>query len=181
MSSGSNLSKHAGGHSMTIEACTSFADGHSVSTEACTSLARVCVVWRSGSSLELSSLWNAHMRVMSHEPYGVSKHIKLDYLFSSLSRLTTKLQMSLFCSGVGESNGDAIRERLNKTQILYAYFGGHHIVHFLCIHAALRWFGIASLSLEQSIYDFSNANVVLNIKVQISLNKPEQTTTECNI
>ena len=39
---GSNLCKRAGGHSMT--------------TEACTSLAQVCVVWRSGSSLELSAL-----------------------------------------------------------------------------------------------------------------------------
>ena len=32
MSSGNNLSKHAGGHSVTIEACTSLADGHSVAT-----------------------------------------------------------------------------------------------------------------------------------------------------
>ena len=38
----SNLCKHAGGHSVTIEAWTS--------------LARVCVVWNSGSSLELSAL-----------------------------------------------------------------------------------------------------------------------------
>ena len=53
---GSYLSKHAGGHSMTTEACTSLTGGHWVPTEVCTSLARVCVVWRSGSSLELSTL-----------------------------------------------------------------------------------------------------------------------------
>ena len=38
---GSNLCKHAGGHSVT--------------TKACTLLAWVCLVWRSGSSLELSA------------------------------------------------------------------------------------------------------------------------------
>ena len=41
---GSNLCKHAGGHSVT--------------TESCTSLAYVCVVCMSGSSLELSALWH---------------------------------------------------------------------------------------------------------------------------
>ena len=40
---GSNLCKHGDGYSVTIEACTS--------------LAGVCVVWRSGSSLELAALW----------------------------------------------------------------------------------------------------------------------------
>ena len=40
---GSNLSKHVGSHSVT--------------TEACNYLAPVCVVWRSGSPLELSALW----------------------------------------------------------------------------------------------------------------------------
>ena len=39
---GSNLCKYAGGHSVT--------------TEACTSLAAVCVVWRPGSSVELSAI-----------------------------------------------------------------------------------------------------------------------------
>ena len=46
----SNLCRHTGGHSMT--------------TEACTSLARVCVVWRSGSSLELSALCRKNTKVM---------------------------------------------------------------------------------------------------------------------
>ena len=32
------------------EACTLLPGGHSVTTEACTSPAKVCVVWRSGSS-----------------------------------------------------------------------------------------------------------------------------------
>ena len=45
---GSNLSKHA--------------DGHSVTTEACTSLTQVCVVWRSGSALKLSALWRLNAR-----------------------------------------------------------------------------------------------------------------------
>ena len=40
---GSNFCKHAGGHPVT--------------TEACTSLATVCVVCKSASSLELSALW----------------------------------------------------------------------------------------------------------------------------
>ena len=56
---GSNLSNHVSGHSVTTEACTSLAGGHSVTTEACTSLARVCVVWRSKSSMELSVLWSS--------------------------------------------------------------------------------------------------------------------------
>ena len=50
ISSMSNLSKHAGGHSVTTEACTSLADGHSVTTAACTSLVCVCVVWMSGTN-----------------------------------------------------------------------------------------------------------------------------------
>ena len=41
---GSSFCKHGGGQSVT--------------TGACTSLARVCVVWRSGSSLELSALFD---------------------------------------------------------------------------------------------------------------------------
>ena len=40
---GSNLSKHA--------------DGHSLTTKGCTFLSQVCVVWRSDSSLELFALW----------------------------------------------------------------------------------------------------------------------------
>ena len=43
---GSSLCKHA--------------SGHSVATEACTSLARLCVVWTSGSSMELSALCGIH-------------------------------------------------------------------------------------------------------------------------
>ena len=34
--------------------------GHSVTIEAYTTLARVCVLWRSGSSMELSALWEQH-------------------------------------------------------------------------------------------------------------------------
>ena len=49
----SNLNKHAEGHSITNEACTSLAGDHSVTTEVCTTLVRVWVIWRFGSSLEL--------------------------------------------------------------------------------------------------------------------------------
>ena len=55
---GSNLCKYSGGQSVTSEACTSHYDGHSVTTEACTLTGRVCVVWRCGSSLDLSALCN---------------------------------------------------------------------------------------------------------------------------
>ena len=54
---GSDLYKHPGGRSVTSDACISLSGGHSVTTEACTSPSKVCVVWRSGRSLELSALW----------------------------------------------------------------------------------------------------------------------------
>ena len=45
---GCNLCKHAGGHSVTIEACTSFTG--------------VCVVWRSWSSMEPFAQWGIYMK-----------------------------------------------------------------------------------------------------------------------
>ena len=104
ISSGSNLSKHAGGHSVTTEACTSLADGHSVATEACTSLACVREVWRSGSSLELSVLciW-ANATMLLIRPLG-TKFNEISIEIHTFSFTLVHLKMSSgkwqpFCLG----------------------------------------------------------------------------------
>ena len=80
---GSNLCKHAGGHSVT--------------TEAHTSRAQVCVVWRSGSSLEPSLLCirpNGNGLVYSH----IHAPLDLVMLVVYLTRNTTTLTW-LLCLG----------------------------------------------------------------------------------
>ena len=67
---GSNLSKHAGRHWVT--------------TESCAWLAQVCVVWRSGSSLELSALC---IKV------ATQTHITIGWLYKHLNSDSNAMQL----------------------------------------------------------------------------------------
>ena len=70
--------------------------GHSVSSEACTSFAAACVVWRSGSSLKLFALCYIHLKFHWHIDSDVwyllfarsiSKGARLQYLEISIGSI----------------------------------------------------------------------------------------------
>ena len=98
------LEQTCGGNFVTTEACTSLADGHSVAIEACTSLVLVCLVWRSGSPLELSALWYTLPKKMMWVYLLISNGLSHTELFwFSLVPVSFILQVHRIIDGSGSS------------------------------------------------------------------------------